>query len=194
MTLEEIKTKMNEEAVGRRYMADCCGVSYAYLCSVLSGHFKMTKKLQQKIDGVFRNLEIRKAKEARQPVETFEITENTMRPKIKTLEEMADWYKQDHSQEYARLATDIFNTDNLEDIPESIKKDLLSNETEKRILELFDIANRPLNLDEITVGYYRKYGEIKARNFFIYKLRRMCNTSNAKVVPTGSRGQYRKVV
>lgn len=113
---------------------------------------------------------------------------------------MADWYKQDHSQEYNkvvedyRLATDIFNTDNLEDIPEKIKKELSSNETEKRILELFDIAKRPLNLDEITVGYYRKYGEIKSRNFFMNKLYRMCNTSNAKVVPTGSRGQYRKVV
>ena len=51
-----------EEVVGRKYMADCCGVSYSYLCNVLSGYYKMTKKLQQKIDGVFRNLESRKTK------------------------------------------------------------------------------------------------------------------------------------
>ena len=71
MTLEEIRKKMSTEAIGRRYMADCCGVSYGYLNSVLSGCSRLTKKLQQKIEGVFRNLEIRKIKESRQPVETF---------------------------------------------------------------------------------------------------------------------------
>jgi len=195
MNIEEIKTKMNEEAVGRRYMADCCGVSYAYLCSVLSGHFKMTKKLQQKIEGVFRNLGIREVKESRQPVETFEITENTMRPKkFKTLEEMADWYKQDHSQGHARLATDIFNTDNVDDLPEIIRKGLISNALEQRILALFDIAGRDLNIDEITVGYYRKYGEAKTRRFFMLKLYRMAKADRPKVECTGHKGQYRKVV
>lgn len=201
MTLEEIRKKMSTEAIGRRYMADCCGVSYGYLNSVLSGCSRLTKKLQQKIEGVFRNLEIRKIKESRQPVETFEITENTIRPKkFKTLEEMADWYKQDHSQEYnkvvqdCREATDIFNTDNLDDIPAAIKGDLVSNETEQRILNLFDIANRDLNLDEITVGYYRKYGEAKSRKFFMAKLYRMSKESRKKIESTGHKGQYRKVV
>lgn len=192
MTLEEIKTKMNEEAVGRRYMADCCGVSYAYLCSVLSGHFKMTKKLQQKIEGVFRNLGIREVKEARQPVETFEITENTMRPKkYPTLEEMADWYKQDHG---VCKETDIFNTDNVDDIPDIIRKGLLSNALEQRILALFDIAKRDLNIDEITVGYYRKYGEAKSRRFFMLKLYRMAKAYRPNVECTGRKGEYRKVV
>ena len=185
MTLEEIKTKMNEETVGRRYMADCCGVSYSYLCNVLSGHFKMTKKLQQKIEGVFRNLEIRKAKEARQPVETTEI----VRPR--TLEEMADWYKQDHG---VGKETDIFNTDNVDDIPDIIRKGLLSNALEQRILALFDIAKRDLNIDEITVGYYRKYGEAKSRRFFMLKLYRMAKADRPKVECTGRKGEYRKVV
>lgn len=74
MDIEEIKTKMNEEAIGRRYLADCCGVSYPYLCSSLNGNFKMTDKLKQKIEGVFRNLEIRKIKESRQPEETVEFS------------------------------------------------------------------------------------------------------------------------
>ena len=185
MTLEEIKTKMSIEAVGRRYMADCCGVSYSYLCNVLRGYYKMTKKLQQKIEGVFRNLEIRKVKEARQPVETTEI----VRPR--TLEEMADLYKQD---QWAGKEEDIFDTNNVQDIPPDVRSGLLANLAENRIVALFDVAKRDLNLDEITVGYYRKYGEAKPRRFFMLKLYRMAKADRPKVECTGRKGQYRKVV
>lgn len=202
MNIEQIKQKMEQEAIGRRYMADCCGVSYGYLINVLNGYYPMTDKLKQKIEGVFRNLEIRDVKEARQPVHTEEVVKNTQSygKRFTSLEEMADWYKQDHSQEYnkvvqdSREATDLFNTDNVDDIPDLIKNELVSNLTEQRILALFDIANRELNLDEITVGYYRKYGEAKPRRFFMQKLYRMCQNHAQKVEGTGHKGQYRKVV
>lgn len=51
----------------------------------------------------------------------------------------------------------LFDLNNLIDIPKEIKKDLNSDEYAKRIIELFNIAKRPLSVDEITVGYFRKF-------------------------------------
>ncbi len=59
--------------------------------------------------------------------------------------------------------SDLFDVFNLSDIPVEIgdiKKDSFAND----IVELFKIAKRELSVDEVTVGYYRKFsvGEKKA--------------------------------
>ena len=73
MNLLQMKQKMIDLGISESYLAECCGVSTVYLKACLSTGDKMhpmTKKLEQKIEGVFHNLEIRKAKEKRiKPVE-----------------------------------------------------------------------------------------------------------------------------
>ena len=68
MNLLQMKQKMIDLGISESYLADCCGVGKYYISDCLKGTSKshpMTKKLEQKIMGVFRNLEIRKAKEVR---------------------------------------------------------------------------------------------------------------------------------
>lgn len=62
---------------------------------------------------------------------------------------------------------DIFSLKNVEDIPEHIQKDLSFNKKHglsKRIIYLITIAERPLGIDEIMVGLYRKFGVKKSKN------------------------------
>lgn len=58
--------------------------------------------------------------------------------------------------------TDIFDLENLKDIPESIRCGLKRNNGGTfcdKILKLFEIAGKPhLSTEELTVGYYRKFG------------------------------------
>jgi len=52
--------------------------------------------------------------------------------------------------------SDLFDVFNISDIPAEIgdiKKDSFAND----IIELFKIAQRELSVDEVTVGYYRKF-------------------------------------
>lgn len=51
------------------------------------------------------------------------------------------------------------------DLTKKIKKGARKPSQEYyRILDLFKIANRPLSLDEVCVGYYRRYKEIRKRS------------------------------
>lgn len=69
MNLLQIKQKMIDLGVSDTYMSQCCGVGLTYFRQCVSGSKAMTDKLEQKIEGVFHTLEIRKAKEAIKPIE-----------------------------------------------------------------------------------------------------------------------------
>ena len=83
MNLLQMKQKMIDLGISSSYLAECCGVGKYYLneCMSGSGSHKMTGKLKQKIEGVFRSIEISKHKQEREskieqqkepkPTETF---------------------------------------------------------------------------------------------------------------------------
>lgn len=52
---------------------------------------------------------------------------------------------------------DIFDLFSIDDIPADIAEGLNTDVFAKRIIELLKLAGRPLSVDELTVGFYRKY-------------------------------------
>lgn len=91
MNLLQIAQKMKELAVGKKYLADCCGVTEHYLAQCLKGSKVMTKALERKIEGVFKSIEI--------TPKSILKKEEEKEHKVPTLEELADWYKQPHEEE-----------------------------------------------------------------------------------------------
>jgi len=95
------------------------------------------------------------------------------------------------------MAQDIFDLTNSSDIPDSLKKEISAfkrDEFEKRLIELFKIAGGGLNLDQVQVGYFRKYGEVKERRTITAKLYNMCRTergNSAIESVEGKKGVYR---
>lgn len=87
----------------------------------------------------------------------------------------------------------IFDLNNISDIPAEIKQELNRDSFAEQIIELFNIANRELNVDEVTVGYYRKFNEIKTKRQIMTKLYNMSKESYPAIesVP-GRKGVYRK--
>lgn len=89
--------------------------------------------------------------------------------------------------------TDIFDVCNVDDIPDEIRNGLNEVLFAKQILELFDIAKRDLSVDEITVGYFRKFGEAKTKKQIMGKLYNMARAVNPKIVSVnGRKGVYRR--
>lgn len=75
----------------------------------------------------------------------------------------------------------VFDLSKLDDIPESIRSDLIVlhiKEFEKNIKDLFSLAGRQLNLDEITVAYFRQYGGNYTRKQMMQKIYNMARASN----------------
>jgi len=87
----------------------------------------------------------------------------------------------------------LFDLNNISDIPVEIKQELNRDSFAEQIVELFNIANRELNVDEVTVGYYRKFNEIKTKRQIMTKLYNMSKESYPVIesVP-GRKGVYRK--
>lgn len=52
---------------------------------------------------------------------------------------------------------DIFDLFSIDDIPADIAEGINTDVFAKRIIELLKLAGRPLSVDELTVGFYRKY-------------------------------------
>lgn len=89
--------------------------------------------------------------------------------------------------------SDIFDVCNIDDIPDEIKKELNDDYFLKQILELFDIAKRDLSVDEVTVAYFRKFGEPKTKKQIMGKLYNMARAVNPKIVSVkGRKGVYRR--
>lgn len=91
MNLLQIAQKMEELAIGKKYLADCCGVTDHYLGQCLKGSKPMTKALERKIEGIFKSIEI--------TPKSILKKEEEKEHKVPTLEELADWYKHPHEEE-----------------------------------------------------------------------------------------------
>lgn len=67
----------------------------------------------------------------------------------------------------------LFDLTNTSDLPKTICEGLsikTPNKFESDVRTLFEIAGGPLTIDEITVGYYRKYGGNINKENMMHKL------------------------
>lgn len=89
----------------------------------------------------------------------------------------------------------IFDLKDLSDLPEEVVSGLSKGKKgtfEKNIIKLLTTARRPLNIDEVTVGYYRMFGIKKTRKAINMKLYNMSISGNPDIERVkGSRGVYR---
>lgn len=91
--------------------------------------------------------------------------------------------------------SDIFDLSSIDDIPEKVKEGISIDIFAVRIIELFEIAKRPLNVDELTVGYYRKFHSVdeegKTKRQITVKVYNMSKEKNCKIKSvTGKKGVY----
>ena len=79
------------------------------------------------------------------------------------------------------MTENIFDLIDISDIPDEISTDLTHDVFAQNILTLFNKAGRNLTIDEITVGYYRQFKEIKTKRQIMVKLYSMARARNAKI-------------
>ena len=79
------------------------------------------------------------------------------------------------------MTENIFDLTDVSDIPEEISTELSHDVFAQNILTLFNKAGRNLTIDEITVGYYRQFKEIKTKRQIMVKLYSMARARNAKI-------------
>lgn len=56
----------------------------------------------------------------------------------------------------------IFNLENLDDVPQLIKDELTRDPFGEEIVQLFKLAERPLNIDEVFIAHYRMFSSVEA--------------------------------
>lgn len=91
------------------------------------------------------------------------------------------------------MTEELFDIFNLDDLPEDMKREVESkrmDEFERKILELFELAKRPLSIDEVMVGLYRKYGVQKNHRQVMNKLYQMSSQITSAKIATVKRGVY----
>ena len=79
------------------------------------------------------------------------------------------------------MTENIFDLIDISDIPDEISTDLNYDVFAQNILTLFNKAGRNLTIDEITVGYYRQFKEIKTKRQIMVKLYSMARARKAKI-------------
>ena len=79
------------------------------------------------------------------------------------------------------MTENIFDLTDVSDIPEEISAELSNDVFAQNILTLFNKAGRNLTIDEITVGYYRQFNEIKTKRQIMVKLYSMARARRAKI-------------
>ena len=79
------------------------------------------------------------------------------------------------------MTENIFDLTDVSDIPAEISTDLTHDVFAQNILKLFNEAGRNLTINEITVGYYRQFNEIKTKRQIMVKLCNMARARNAKI-------------
>ena len=79
------------------------------------------------------------------------------------------------------MTENIFDLKDVSDIPSEISTELNCDVFAQNILKLFNKAGRKLTVDEITVGYYRQFKEIKTKRQIMVKLYSMARARNAKI-------------
>lgn len=80
-----------------------------------------------------------------------------------------------------KITENIFDLTDVSDIPEEISAELSNDVFAQNILTLFNKAGRNLTIDEITVGYYRQFKEIKTKRQIMVKLYSMARARKAKI-------------
>ena len=80
-----------------------------------------------------------------------------------------------------KITENIFDLTDVSDIPEEISAELSNDVFAQNILTLFNKAGRNLTVDEITVGYYRQFKEIKTKRQIMVKLYSMARARRAKI-------------
>lgn len=89
------------------------------------------------------------------------------------------------------MTENIFDLTDVSDIPEEISAELSNDVFAQNILTLFNKAGRNLTIDEITVGYYRQFNEIKTKRQIMVKLCNMARAREAKIKSIPNRkGMY----
>ena len=79
------------------------------------------------------------------------------------------------------MKENIFDLTDVSDIPDEISTELNCDVFAQNILTLFNKAGRNLTINEITVGYYRQFKEIKTKRQIMVKLYSMARARNAKI-------------
>lgn len=79
------------------------------------------------------------------------------------------------------MTENIFDLTDVSDIPDEISKDLTYDVFAQNILKLFKEAGRSLSIAEVTVGYYRRFKEIKTKRQIMVKLYSMARARKAKI-------------
>lgn len=79
------------------------------------------------------------------------------------------------------MAENIFDLTDVSDIPAEISAELSNDVFAQNILKLFKEAGRSLSIAEVTVGYYRRFKEIKTKRQIMVKLYSMARARNAKI-------------
>ena len=90
------------------------------------------------------------------------------------------------------MSEKLFDIFNLDDLPDEMKREVENkrmDEFERKILELFELAKRPLLIDEVMVGLYRGYGIQKNHRQVMNKLYQMSQGNTAKI-ETSKKGVY----
>jgi hypothetical protein len=83
----------------------------------------------------------------------------------------------------------IFDLKDLSDIPDELMEQLnLTSRTDRLFLDLFK-EKSPLNITELLIGYFRKYGELKTRNYIMVNCYRM--SKKGLIKPTKRKGEYK---
>lgn len=80
-----------------------------------------------------------------------------------------------------KMTENIFDLTDISDIPAEISAELSNDAFAQNILTLFNKAGRNLNVNEITVGYYRQFNEIKTKRQIMVKLYSMARARRAKI-------------
>lgn len=79
------------------------------------------------------------------------------------------------------MTENIFDLTDVSDIPAEISTDLTHDVFAQNILKLFKEAGRSLSIAEVTVGYYRRFKEIKTKKQIMIKLCNLARARNAKI-------------
>lgn len=79
------------------------------------------------------------------------------------------------------MTENIFDLNDVSDIPDEISTELTYDVFAQNILKLFNEAGRNLTINEITVAYYRKFKEIKTKRQIMVKLYSMARARRAKI-------------
>ncbi len=86
----------------------------------------------------------------------------------------------------------IFDLDNIKDIPDDLRSQLKLKKLDDfsdKLLQLFELAERELSVDEIMISYFRKYDITKTRRQIVAKMYSLSTSGHIERVPN-KRGVY----